>query len=87
MRGIMTHCKNILLSLGKAWIMVLLIMIPLLGLTILYPNLMLHWDHIISQHELICTAFSVGNSEYNLLCMADFYKKIQSMEPLADGPN
>lgn len=54
---IMSCCKNIFLKLVKVWGIITLFFVPILGLLIVYPNLIPHLNHIISQHWLICTVF------------------------------
>ena len=54
---IIIGCKNIFLKLVKVWGMTTLFLVPILGLSIVYPNLIPHLNDIISQHWLICTVF------------------------------
>lgn len=53
----MTYCKNIFLNLVKVWGIIIFTVVPLLGLLIVYPNLMPHFNDIISHHQLMYTVF------------------------------
>jgi hypothetical protein len=57
---IMSYCKNISINLAKAWGIVVLIFVAIIGLFTVYPYLIPQLNHIISQYGLIFTIFRWG---------------------------